>query len=250
MNIHKPYLHLIFLLFTFLTEITSAQEVSKIDFSKSDPWVDSVFNSLTFEEKVGQLFMIAAYSNRDTSHLQYLKKQVTENKVGGLIYFQGSPTAQAKMINELQGLSKTPLLISMDAEWGLGMRLDSTISYPKQLMLGAIQDDELIYEMGQQIALQLKRLGVQINFAPVIDINNNAKNPVINYRSFGESKYEVTKKGYHYMLGMQDQNILATGKHFPGHGDTDSDSHKTLPIITHSKSHLDEIELLPIQATN
>lgn len=244
------------ILLIFLTGITLFSFKSKKNKDSShkpefilehDKWVDSVYNSLSFEEKIAQLFMVAAYSNKGSAHIKMVAELISEMKIGGLIFFQGGPVRQAKLTNYYQSMSQTPLMISMDAEWGLGMRLDSTITYPKQLMLGAISDNELIYEMGEQIALQLKRLGVHINFAPIIDLNNNPDNPVINYRSFGESKENVTRKGYAYMLGLQDNNILAIGKHFPGHGDTDSDSHKTLPVITHNKAHLDEFELFPFR---
>src|SRR3972149_7274802 len=146
---------------------------------------------------------------------------------------QGNPEKQAIITNYYQSISKIPLLISMDAEWGLAMRLENTIKYPEQMTLGAIQDNHLVYEMGRDIALQMKRLGVHINFAPVIDINVNPKNPVINSRSFGEDKYNVTSKGLAYMLGMQDNGVISTGKHFPGHGDTDKDSHYNLPLVGH-----------------
>jgi len=144
-------------------------------------------------------------------------------------------------------MSKIPLLIAMDAEWGLGMRLDSTISYPYQMSLGAIRNDELIYQMGYHIGNQLKRMGVHINFAPVADVNNNRFNPVINYRSFGEDRVNVALKAYNYARGLEDAGIIATLKHFPGHGDTDSDSHYTLPVIQHSRERLDSIELFPFR---
>ena len=210
-------------------------------------WVDSVFNSLTPDERIGQLFMIASYSNRWKAHKDEITNLIKDYKIGGLIFFQGGPVRQARLTNYFQNISKTPLLIAMDAEWGLAMRLDSTIKFPRQMQLGAIRNDELIYEMGAEIARQCRRLGVHVNFAPVIDVNNNPKNPVINSRSFGEDKINVAQKGYQYMKGLQDNFVLATGKHFPGHGDTDSDSHKTLPIIKHSKERLDSLELYPFK---
>jgi beta-glucosidase-like glycosyl hydrolase/CubicO group peptidase (beta-lactamase class C family) len=200
---------------------------------------------MTTDEKIGQLFMVAAYSNRGEEHLNELKTLVRESKIGGLIFFQGGPVRQAKMTNSLQSESDIPLWIGMDAEWGLGMRLDSTISYPRQMTLGAIENDTLIYEMGAEIARQCRRLGVHINFAPVVDVNNNPENPVINSRSFGENKLWVTKKAKAYMRGMQENGVLANAKHFPGHGDTDTDSHHDLPIINHSKERLEQIELYP-----
>src|SRR5690606_19548190 len=146
-----------------------------------------------------------------------------------------------------QNTSKVPLLGAIDAEWGLGMRLDSTISYPFQMALGAIKDNALIYEMGTEVARQIKRTGLHVNFAPVVDVNNNPKNPVINFRSFGEDKYNVAEKSVAYMKGMQDNSVMTTAKHFPGHGDTDTDSHFALPQINHSIERLDTLELFPFR---
>jgi beta-N-acetylhexosaminidase len=213
----------------------------------SSSWVDSVFNSLTLDEKIGQMIMVAAYSNRGPDHLEEIMQLIQKYHIGGIVFFQGGPVMQAKMTNQFQSASKTPLLIAMDAEWGLGMRLDSTLSYPRQMMLGAIQDNHLIFEMGRDVAQQLKRIGVNVNFAPVIDINNNPLNPVINSRSFGEVTDNVLLKGLSYMHGMQDYGLLCTAKHFPGHGDTESDSHYTLPVITHSRDRFEEIELKPFR---
>ncbi|PLX19740.1 MAG: hypothetical protein C0597_04950, partial [Marinilabiliales bacterium] len=212
-----------------------------------DHWVDSLMNELSLEEKIGQLFMVAAYSNKDQQHIDEISYIIKKHKVGGLIFFQGGPGRQANLTNKYQTLSEIPLLIAIDGEWGLGMRLDSTLNYPRQMMLGAIQHDSLIYQMGYDIGEQMKRLGVHINFAPVVDVNNNPLNPVINVRSFGENPDLVAKKGIMYMQGMQDAGIIATAKHFPGHGDTDKDSHHTLPIVTHNKQRLDSIELYPFQ---
>jgi beta-N-acetylhexosaminidase len=210
-------------------------------------WVDSVFNSLTPDERIAQLIVVAAFSNRDEKHKQETLKLIREQKVGGLIFFQGGPVREARLTNEYQSASKVPLLIAMDAEWGLGMRLDSTISYPYQMMLGAIQNDSLIYKMGVEVARQLKRAGLHVNFAPVVDVNNNPDNPVINFRSFGEDKLNVTRKAIAYMRGMQDNGILTTAKHFPGHGDTGTDSHFALPQINHPRERLDSLELYPFR---
>lgn len=210
-------------------------------------WVDSVFTTLTPDERIAQLIMVAAYSNRGEDHKQEILKLIREQKVGGLVFFQGGPVRQAGLINTYQAASKVPLLMAMDAEWGLGMRLDSTISFPYQMTLGAIRNDTLIYKMGAEVARQMKRAGLHINFAPVADINNNPRNPVINFRSFGEDKVNVTAKSIAYMRGMQDNGILATAKHFPGHGDTDTDSHYALPRITHTRDRLDAIELYPFR---
>ncbi len=210
-------------------------------------WADSVFKSLTPDERIAQLFMVAAYSNKDKTHVKEIKKLVDQYKIGGLIFFQGGPVRQAILSNCYQSCSKVPLFVAIDAEWGLAMRLDSTTKFPRQMTLGAIQNDTLIYEMGAEIARQCKRLGMQINFAPVADVNNNPLNPVISNRSFGENKYNVARKAAMYMKGMQDNGVLANAKHFPGHGDTDSDSHKTLPTVKSSRSHLDTLELYPFK---
>jgi beta-glucosidase-like glycosyl hydrolase/CubicO group peptidase (beta-lactamase class C family) len=210
-------------------------------------WADSVFKTLTPDERIAQLFMVAAYSNKDKVHVKEIKELVDKYKIGGLIFFQGGPVRQAIQANCYQSCSKVPLFMSMDAEWGLAMRLDSTTKFPRQMTLGAIQNDSLIYEMGFEIARQCKRMGMQINFAPVVDINNNPLNPVIGNRSFGEDKYNVARKALMYMKGMQDNQVLANAKHFPGHGDTDSDSHKTLPTIKSSRARLDTLELYPFK---
>jgi beta-N-acetylhexosaminidase len=210
-------------------------------------WADSVFASLTPEERIAQLFMVAAYSNKDKTHIKEIRKLVDKYKIGGLIFFQGGPIRQAKLTNAYQFSSKVPLFVAIDAEWGLAMRLDSTVKFPRQMTLGAIQNDSLIYEMGAEIARECKRLGMQINFAPVVDINNNPLNPVISNRSFGENKFNVTRKALMYMQGMQDNGVLANAKHFPGHGDTDSDSHKTLPTVKSSRERLDTLELYPFK---
>lgn len=216
-------------------------------YTGNNHWADSVFKTLTPDERIAQLFMVAAYSNKDKAHVKEIKELVDTYKIGGLIFFQGGPVRQAIQANCYQSCSKVPLFMSIDAEWGLAMRLDSTTKFPRQMTLGAIQDDSLIYEMGFEIARQCKRLGMQINFAPVVDVNNNPLNPVIGNRSFGEDKYNVARKALMYMKGMQDNQVLANAKHFPGHGDTDSDSHKTLPTIKSSRARLDTLELYPFK---
>lgn len=214
----------------------------------SKQWVDSVFKSLTPKERLMQLFMIHAYSNKNQSYNQRLINFVKKYKPGGVIFFQGNPQNQAIITNKLQTSSKTPLLISMDAESGLGSRLKHTISFPKQMTLGAIEDNSLIFEMGREIGRHCKRMGIHINFAPVADINTNPHNPVINNRSFGENNLNVAKKSIAYMKGLQEEGIIAVGKHFPGHGDTETDSHLSLPIIKHSQTHLSNNELTSFQA--
>lgn len=214
---------------------------------KKTPWADSVLNTLTPDQRIAQLFMVAAYSNRDQAHFEELSTLVKDYGIGGLIYFQGGPIRQAVMQNKLQALSNVPMMIGMDAEWGLDMRLDSTVGYPRQMTLGALTNDSLIYHMGKDIAKQCKRLGVHVNFAPVVDVNNNPNNPVINSRSFGEIKENVSLKSMAYMKGMQSEKVLANAKHFPGHGDTDVDSHLGLPVVMHDKFRLDSLELFPFK---
>jgi beta-glucosidase-like glycosyl hydrolase/CubicO group peptidase (beta-lactamase class C family) len=208
-------------------------------------WVDSVFQSQTFEERLGQLFMVAAYSNKDAKHRQEIARLVREQQLGGLIFFQGGPVRQANLTNYYQSISNVPLFIAMDAEWGINMRLDSVIAFPKAMTLGALSQENLIYDMGKEMARQFKELGMHINFAPVVDVNSNPNNPVIGYRAFGEEKRLVAKKSLAYMKGLQDHGVMANAKHFPGHGDTESDSHYTLPVINHSENRIKDIDLYP-----
>ncbi|MBE9490457.1 MAG: serine hydrolase [Bacteroidetes bacterium] len=215
------------------------------DVELQQKWVDSIYADMTIEEKVGQLFMVMVFSNQDKKTHQSIVKQIKENKIGGVIYSKGGPIRQAQLNNEYQAISKTPLLVGMDAEWGLGMRLDSTYSFPWNMTLGAIKDNRLIENVGKQIGEHCKRLGVHFNFAPVVDINTNPKNPIIGNRSFGENRDNVTEKALAFMKGMQSVGVLATAKHFPGHGDTETDSHKTLPIIKFNKERIDSVELYP-----
>lgn len=238
------------LLFTFLNLNFQNPTVPTINetLQKENAWVEATFKTLSLDEKIGQLMWIRAHSDKGPDHVKKVKKLITDYHVGGLTFFQGTPEKQAELNNEFQALSKIPLIISMDAEWGLGMRMKkSTISFPNMLTLGAIQDNRLIYDMGKEIARQCRRLGVHVNFGPVADVNNNAANPVINYRSFGEDRYNVAAKCYMYMRGMEDHDVLACAKHFPGHGDTDVDSHYDLPLIKHDMNRLDSIEMFPFQ---
>ncbi len=213
----------------------------------SNQWVDSVYNTLTLEQKIGQLFMVAAYSGGEKYNRPLIEKLIKENYLGGLIFMQGTPEAQAEQTNRYQSSSKVPLLIGMDAEWGLGMRLNGVNDFPRQIMMGAMQDSSLVYKMGAAVAAQCKRLGVHIDFAPVVDVNNNPKNPVINFRSFGENKYKVANYAAQYVKGLQDNAVIASAKHFPGHGNTDVDSHKDLPTISSSTSELENLELYPFR---
>lgn len=208
-------------------------------------WVDSIYNSLSFDERVGQLFMVAAYSNKDSTHVKGIDKLITDYKVGGLIFFQGGPGRQARLTNRYQSKSKVPLFIGIDAEWGLSMRLDSTYRYPWNMTLGAVQDMKLIETMGQQMGMQARRMGIHFNFAPVLDVNTNPANPIIGNRSFGENKFAVTERASALVRGIQSQGVFATGKHFPGHGDTAVDSHDLLPTVPFTRERLEDVELFP-----
>ena len=211
-------------------------------------WVDSVFNSLTLEEKIGQLLLPRGNYSGKPHDTAMLKQWVRDYKIGGIVFFASSPSTQALLTNELQSMSRVPMLIGQDFEWGVGMRLDSTDRFPYAASIGAISgNDHLIEAMGREVGRQCKRIGVHINYAPVVDVNNNPNNPVINFRSFGSDRDQVTAKGLAYMKGMQSQNLLCTAKHFPGHGDTDVDSHNDLPLISHDKIRLQEIELYPFK---
>lgn len=234
-------------LFLLLFSKNTAQE-KPIDppfLNIESPWVDSILGSMTLEQKIAQLIMYPVYSKKDEDHVLAIEKIIKKHEIGGVIYMQGGPERQVNLNNRLQTLSKLPLLTSIDGEWGVSMRLDSVLRFPRQMMLGAIKHDSLIYEMGAEIARQCSLTGVHINFAPVVDINVNPKNPVINSRSFGENKELVTQKSLAYMQGLQNNGVLASAKHFPGHGDTDKDSHYDLPTVAHSAGRIDSVELFP-----
>ncbi|RZS90734.1 glycoside hydrolase family 3 N-terminal domain-containing protein [Aquimarina brevivitae] len=236
------------ILFLVVSVSAFCQEANPLvvkNFNAQKKWVDSIYNQMSLAEKVGQLFMVDAYSSWSTAELNKIKKQIKENHIGGIIFSKGGPYRQAKINNEFQELAKVPLLVGMDAEWGLAMRLDSTYAFPWNMTLGAIKDNWLIERTGKQIAKHCKRLGVHFNFAPVVDINTNPKNPIIGNRSFGEDKENVTQKALAFMKGLQSEGVLANAKHFPGHGDTDSDSHKTLPTVDFEAARIDSVELYP-----
>lgn len=239
----------LFVLFLFMSSFCFSQSkinpLPDVSEHREKFWVDSIYNQMTFEEKVGQLFMVAAYSNKDAEHVKSIDKLVEEYKIGGLIFFQGGPVRQARLTNRYQAKSKVPMFIGIDGEWGLSMRLDSTYRYPWNMTLGAVQDIKLIEKMGKQMGKQAKRLGLHFNFAPVLDINTNPSNPIIGNRSFGENKEHVTDRALALMKGIQSEGVWATGKHFPGHGDTSTDSHHTLPTVNFSKERLNDVEFYP-----
>jgi beta-N-acetylhexosaminidase len=226
----------------------NAQQKSYIEsLSEPNEWVDSVFNKLSRRGKIAQMFFVRGLTNSTKAYEDSIGRVIQKERIGGIVFFQGGPGRQAILTNKYQKLARVPLLMTSDGEWGLGMRLDSTISYPYQMALGAIQGTDLIYKMGLEVAKDYKRIGMHMNLAPDVDVNNNAKNPVINYRSFGENKYNVATKGAAYMKGMQDGGLLVSIKHFPGHGDTDVDSHYDLPQLTFTKERLDSLEIYPFR---
>jgi beta-glucosidase-like glycosyl hydrolase/CubicO group peptidase (beta-lactamase class C family) len=232
-------------IFLFFSSLSFFNEPSPIE--KENIWVEERWSKMSEEERLGQLFMVAVYPKNGSADEQRVKDLIEKQYVGGLIMFQGGPTQEAFLINKYQSLAKTPLLVSVDGEWGLNMRMDSVRAFPRQLLFGAIQDNAIVYNFGKEVARQCRRVGININFAPVVDVNNNMSNPVIGDRSFGENKENVTAKAFQYMRGMQDHEVLACAKHFPGHGDTDVDSHYDLPILYHSPERLDSLELYPFR---
>ncbi|WP_231590730.1 glycoside hydrolase family 3 N-terminal domain-containing protein [Hymenobacter terrenus] len=211
-------------------------------------WVDSLMRVLTPDQRAAQLFMVAAYSNRTRVDEDSISALIQQYGIGGLIFFQGGPARQGRLLNRYQSQSKVPLLVAMDGEWGVGMRLDSVVKFPYQMSLGGETDTTLLYDMGREVAQQFKRLGMHVNFAPVVDVNNNAANPVIGFRSWGENPAAVARDGRQYMRGMQDAGILAVAKHFPGHGDVDADSHLALPTVRVDRRRLDTLELPPFRS--
>ena len=236
---------IVILLYTTIGFCQTNNPLEKRDAVAQTKWVDSIYDGMSLPEKIGQLFMVDVFSSDPKAKVDKVKALIRDQKIGGIIFSKGGPVRQAKLNNEFQAMSKVPLLIGMDAEWGLSMRLDSTYAFPWNMTLGAIKDDYLIEKTGRYIGEHCKRLGVHINFGPVVDINTNPKNPIIGNRSFGEDRINVTTKAIAFTRGMQSVGVLANAKHFPGHGDTDSDSHKTLPTIGFSAKRIDSVELFP-----
>ena len=241
----------IFILFILIlsTQKLNSQTVDPLiseDLLNQEKWVDSIYNNLTLDEKIGQLFFVQATS-KNKNNSEKILNDIKNFKIGGLIFSTGHPSIQANLTNKYQNASEIPLMISMDAEWGVGMRLDSVPKFPWNMSLGAIKNDLLIEKIGSEIGYQFKRLGIHMNFAPVIDINTNPKNPIIGNRSYGENKINVSEKGISFTKGIQSNNVLATAKHFPGHGDTSKDSHLTLPTINFDEKRIKKVELYPFK---
>lgn len=236
----------------FLLVINSTAK-AQVNPSKAERWADSVLNSLSPDQRIAQLMVLrlSSYDFKTKTALYFdslVKEKVKRFNVGGICLFQGSAVKLGGMVNDLQQMAQTPLMVCIDGEWGVGMRLfDSVQALPRQMMLGAVEDKNIVYAYGKLVAEQCKRLGITVNYAPVVDINNNPNNPVINDRSFGEDKYKVAAYGIEYMKGMQDAGVMACAKHFPGHGDVAVDSHHDLPVINKSMEQLDSLELYPFK---
>ena len=217
------------------------------DQERMNQWADSVFDAMSHDERIGQLFMIVAEPQTDKRNMQKLIQYIDSVKIGGVLFTKGRPAMQAEVSNRLQEASRFPLLIALDGEWGLSMRLSGTTRFPRNMMLGAIEDDRLIALYGEEVGRQCREMGIHINFAPSLDVNSNAGNPVIGTRSFSENPHAVADKGIAYAGGLEKAGIISVAKHFPGHGDTSEDSHYTLPLVVHNKEELDSIELLPFK---
>ncbi len=243
--LHKTVILLLVFITSFQVYSQSSNPLIAKEISEQQAWVDSVYKSMSLQERIGQLFMVDVFSSDPKAKTDAIKALIRNNQIGGVIFSKGGPMRQAKLNNEFQAASKVPLLIAMDAEWGLAMRLDSTYAFPWNMTLGAIKDNKIVEAVGRQIGLHNKRMGVHINFAPVVDINVNPENPIIGNRSFGEDRDNVTQKSIAFLKGMQSTGVLGSAKHFPGHGDTNQDSHKTLPTIPFSRQRLDSIEMYP-----
>lgn len=236
----------------FISQLYSAQyqpkNISNSDIKKANDWVDKTYNSLSQDEKLGQLFIVALYTNKDEAHISQIRNIVNQDKIGGLILMQDDAEREINLVNEFQAKSKVPLMIGMDAEWGLFQRIAKAHKYPWAISLGAIQDKNLIYEMSAKIAEDCKRMGVNWDFAPVVDVNTNPNNPIIGNRSFGSDVGNVINSASAYANGLQNNGILAAIKHFPGHGDTSTDSHLDLPLVPHDMKRLESVELAPFKA--
>ena len=215
---------------------------------KAVKYADSLYAKLSIDERIGQLYIVALYTNKDQNHISGVRKLVEQERIGGIILMQDDAEQEIALVNEFQKKSRVPMLFGMDAEWGLYQRIKTAHKFPWAMTLGAIQDNNLVYEMASKIAEDAKKMGIYWNFAPVVDVNTNPKNPIIGNRSFGSDVQNVIAKSLAYAQGLQDNGVLAAIKHFPGHGDTDVDSHLDLPVVKHSLERLNKIELAPFKA--
>ncbi|MEG0928354.1 glycoside hydrolase family 3 protein [Chryseobacterium sp.] len=224
------------------------KNASKEDLKKAQQWVDKTYKNLSQDEKLGQLFIVALYTNKGEDYINQVRSIVANDKIGGLILMQDDAAREINLVNEFQQKSKIPLMIGMDAEWGLFQRIATAHKFPWAMTLGAIQDKNLVYQMSAKIADDCHRMGINWDFAPVVDVNTNPNNPIIGNRSFGSEVSNVINSALSYSNGLQDNNILAAIKHFPGHGDTSTDSHLDLPVVSHNLDRLNSIELAPFKA--
>ncbi|MFB6342394.1 glycoside hydrolase family 3 N-terminal domain-containing protein [Saccharicrinis sp. FJH62] len=238
---------IILFLILFSVQKFNAQQNFPLHPVENSDRIDSLISTLSLEQKIGQLFFIDVQSTSSERGRQQLIKRVEKYHPGGILFMQGAPSEQLNLMRDLNGISQIPLFYSIDGEWGVSMRLDSVTWFPKHMMLGAIRDNRIVKEVGYAIGQQCRGVGININFAPVLDVNSNSANPVINIRSFGENPYRVADKGYAYFSGMQNAGVMAVGKHFPGHGDTNLDSHHDLPVINKSLQQLSQNELIPFK---
>ena len=226
----------------------SPKNITKDLDKKAVKYADSLYAKLSMDERIGQLYIVALYTNKDQNHISGVRKLVEQERIGGIILMQDDAEQEIALVNEFQKKSRVPMLFGMDAEWGLYQRIKTAHKFPWAMTLGAIQDNGLVYEMASKIAEDAKKMGIYWNFAPVVDVNTNPKNPIIGNRSFGSDVQNVIAKALAYAQGLQDNGVLAAIKHFPGHGDTDVDSHLDLPVVKHSLERLNKIELAPFKA--
>ena len=246
--IKNIFTYLFILIFANLSAQYFPKNAPKNLEQKAEKYADSLYQQLSLDEKIGQLYIVALYNNRGEEEIQKIRNLVEKEKIGGLILMQDNTEKHIQLLNEFQGKSKVKMMIGIDGEWGLFQRFPAAHKFPWAMTLGAIQDNSLIYEMTSKIAEDCKRMGIYWDFAPVVDVNTNPANPIIGNRSFGSDINNVIAKGLSYAQGLQDNGVLASMKHFPGHGDTDTDSHLDLPVVSHNLERLNAVELAPFKA--
>ena len=246
--IKNIFTYLFILIFANLSAQYFPKKAPKNLEQKAEKYADSLYQQLSLDEKIGQLYIVALYNNRGEEEIQKIRNLVEKEKIGGLILMQDNAEKHIQLLNEFQGKSRVKMMIGIDGEWGLFQRFPAAHKFPWAMTLGAIQDNSLIYEMTSKIAEDCKRMGIYWDFAPVVDVNTNPANPIIGNRSFGSDINNVIAKGLAYAQGLQDNGVLASMKHFPGHGDTDTDSHLDLPVVSHNLERLNSVELAPFKA--
>lgn len=246
--IKNIFTYLFILIFANLSAQYFPKNAPKNLEQKAEKYADSLYQQLSLDEKIGQLYIVALYNNRGEEEIQKIRNLVEKEKIGGLILMQDNAEKHIQLLNEFQGKSKVKMMIGIDGEWGLFQRFPAAHKFPWAMTLGAIQDNSLIYEMTSKIAEDCKKMGIYWDFAPVVDVNTNPANPIIGNRSFGSDINNVIAKGLAYAQGLQDNGVLASMKHFPGHGDTDTDSHLDLPVVSHNLERLNAVELAPFKA--